>query len=213
MLIIIIILIFSILRLCGFPFLVVGYYFKDLIIEYFFFRKIVYFSIINLIVGTIFTVSYSFRIILVITRKYLILNVIYRKEDKIICISILLMIIFRLIYRKLIFNLIRINLLLIYKLIVFKIITVGIIMGYKIGYLKMRFLFINLIYKVIYKKIIIIIFTYEVYVEKSIIEILSRKFMSVTLNIYELKISNLKINIYLTILIYVIYLLIYIINF
>ena len=35
----------------------------------------------------------------------------------------------------------------------------------------MTFLFINLIYK----KIIIIIFTYEVYVEKSIIEILSRK--------------------------------------
>ena len=60
----------------------------------------------------------------------------------------------------------------------------------------MTFLFINLIYKVIYKKIIIIIFTYEVYVEKSIIEILSRKFMSVKLNIYELKISNLKINIY-----------------
>ena len=66
------------------------------------------------------------------------------------------MIIFRLIYRKLIFNLIRINLLLIYKLIVFKIITVGIIMGYnfyklilldnKIGYFKMSFLFINLIY-------------------------------------------------------------------
>ena len=106
----------------------------------------------------------------------------------------------------------RINLLLIYKLIVFKIITVGIIMGYnfyklilldnKIGYFKMSFLFINLIYK----KIIIIIFTYEVYVEKSIIEILSRKFMSVTLNIHELKISNLKINIYLTILIYIIYL-------
>ena len=66
---------------------------------------------------------------------------------------------------------------------------------------KISFLFINLIYK----KIIISIFTYEVYVEKSIIEILSRKFMSVTLNIHELKISNLKINIYLTILIYVIY--------
>ena len=63
------------------------------------------------------------------------------------------------------------------------------------------------------KKIIIIIFTYEVYIEKSIIEILSRKFISVTLNIYELKISNLMINIYLTILIYLIYLLIYLINF
>ena len=80
-----------------FSFLLIGYYSKDLIIEIFFFRKIVYFSIINLIVGTIFTVSYSFRIILVMTKKYLMINVIYRKEDKIICISILLIIIFRLI--------------------------------------------------------------------------------------------------------------------
>jgi len=222
-----IILIFSILRLCGFPFLV-GYYSKDLIIEIFFFRKIIYFSIINLIIGTIFTVSYSFRIILVLTRKFLIINVIYRKEDKIICISMMIIIIFSLIYRKLIFNLINfnllgINLLIIYKLIVFKIIIVGLIIGFnfyklillnnKIGYFKISFLFINLIYKIIYKKIIIIIFTYEVYIEKSIIEILSRKFISVTLNIYELKISNLMINIYLTILIYLIYLLIYLINF
>ena len=36
--------------------------------------------------------------------------------------------------------------------------------------------------------------------------------MLITLNIHELKISNLNINIYLTILIYVTYLLIYIIN-
>ena len=102
---------------------------------FFFLRKIIYFSIINLIVGTIFTVSYSFRIILVVTRKYLIENVIYRKEDKITCISILLIMIFRLIYRKLIFNLInfnliRVNLLLIYKLMVFKIIIIGIIMRF-----------------------------------------------------------------------------------
>lgn len=194
----------------------------------YFFRKIIYFSIINLIIGTIFTVSYSFRIILVLTRKFLIINVIYRKEDKIICISMMIIIIFSLIYRKLIFNLINfnllgINLLIIYKLIVFKIIIVGLIIGFnfyklillnnKIGYFKISFLFINLIYKIIYKKIIIIIFTYEVYIEKSIIEILSRKFISVTLNIYELKISNLMINIYLTILIYLIYLLIYLINF
>lgn len=48
-----IIVIFSIL--CGFPFLV-RYYSKDLIIEYFFFRKIVYFSIVNLIIGTILIV-------------------------------------------------------------------------------------------------------------------------------------------------------------
>ena len=50
-------------------------------------------------------------------------------------------------------------------------------------FFKISFLFINLIYKVIYKKVIVSIFTYEIYVEKSIIEILSRKFMSVTFNI------------------------------
>ena len=53
---------------CGFPFLVGYYYSKNLIIESFFFKKN-NFSIINLIVGTIFTISYSFHIILVVTRK------------------------------------------------------------------------------------------------------------------------------------------------
>lgn len=53
-----------------------------------------------------------------------------------------------------------------------------ILLNNRIGYFKMTFLFINLIYKVIYKKIIMIMFSYEVYVEKSIIEILSRKFIS-----------------------------------
>ena len=50
-----IIIIFSILRLCGFLFC---YYSKDLIIECFFFRKINHFSIINLIIETILTILY-----------------------------------------------------------------------------------------------------------------------------------------------------------
>jgi len=52
------------------------YYSKDLIIECFFSRKINYFSMIHLIIGTILTVSYSFPIILIITNKYLIINVV-----------------------------------------------------------------------------------------------------------------------------------------
>ena len=44
----------------------VGYYSKILIIESFFSNKIIYFPILNLIIETILTVSYSFRIILVI---------------------------------------------------------------------------------------------------------------------------------------------------
>lgn len=75
----------------------VGYYSKDLIIECFFSRKIYYFSTVNLIIGTILTVSCSFWIILVITNKYLIINVVFKKEDEIMEISIII-IILRLIY-------------------------------------------------------------------------------------------------------------------
>lgn len=64
----------------------------------------------------------------------------------------------------------------------------------------MSFLFINIIYKSIYKKFIMVIFDYEIFVEKSIIEILSSKFMLLTLNIHSLKITRLKINVFLTII-------------
>lgn len=77
--------------------------------------------------------------------------------NRIICISISLIIIFR-------FNLWKINFWLVYKLIVFKIITLGIIDFFKISFLFMK-----------------------------------RKFISLTLNLRELKISNLKINAHLTI--------------
>lgn len=45
-----------------------------------------------------------------------------------------------------------------------------------------------------------LIFDYEIFVEKSIIEILSSKFMLLTLNIHSLKITRLKINVFLTII-------------
>ncbi|KOC61438.1 NADH-ubiquinone oxidoreductase chain 5 [Habropoda laboriosa] len=60
-----IIIIFSILSLCGFPFLC-GFYSKDLIIEYFFINKINTLRLINLILGTIFTVSYSTKVLLIL---------------------------------------------------------------------------------------------------------------------------------------------------
>lgn len=45
-----------------------------------------------------------------------------------------------------------------------------------------------------------VIFDYEIFVEKSIIEILSSKFILLTLNIHSLKITKLKINVFLTII-------------
>lgn len=68
----------------------------------------------------------------------------------------------------------------------------------KLDYFK--FLFINIIYKSTHKKFIMVIFDYEIFVEKSIIEILSSKFMLLTLNIHSLKITRLKINVFLTII-------------
>nr|ARA91119.1 NADH dehydrogenase subunit 5 [Apis koschevnikovi]BAW89010.1 NADH dehydrogenase subunit 5 [Apis koschevnikovi] len=217
------ILIFSILSLCGFPFLV-GYYSKDLIIEFFFFGKMIYFSMINLIVGTILTVSYSFRMILVLTSKYLMVNLIFMNEDKIMSISMLLMMILSLIYSKLIFNsmnfnLLSINLLMVYKLMVFKMILMGLIFGYnffnftllnnKIGLFQLTFFFMNMIYKIIYKKFIMAMFNYEMLIEKSMIEMLTSKFTLLLLNIYNLKINSLKMNMFMILSIYIIYFLIY----
>lgn len=54
----------------------------------------------------------------------------------------------------------------------------------------MSFLFINIIYKSIYKKFIMVIFDCEIFVEKSIIEILSSKFMLLTLNIHNIKLQD-----------------------
>ena len=48
---------------------------------------------------------------------------------------------------------------------------------------------------------ILSIFNYEVFIEKSIIEILSSKLISLTLNLHSLKITNIKINVFLTIII------------
>ncbi|XP_043604683.1 NADH-ubiquinone oxidoreductase chain 5-like, partial [Bombus pyrosoma] len=87
-------IIFSLLILCGFPFLV-GFYSKDLIIEYYFLNNIRIFRLINLVLGTVLTVSYSFRIIFMVLNRNYIINLIYLDEDYVIiyCITVILVII------------------------------------------------------------------------------------------------------------------------
>ncbi|CAD1480438.1 unnamed protein product, partial [Heterotrigona itama] len=61
-----------------------GFYSKDLIIERYIFKKINTFRFFILILSTIFTISYSFRIINNLASKNLILNLIFNQERKII---------------------------------------------------------------------------------------------------------------------------------
>nr|AGI56735.1 NADH dehydrogenase subunit 5 [Apis dorsata] len=219
------ILIFTMLSLCGFPFLV-GFYSKDLIIEFFFFSKMNYFSVINLIISTMFTVSYSFRMILVLMNKFLLMNMVFKNEDYIMNLSMLIMMIFSMIYSKMMFNLMNfnllsINLMLIYKFLVFKMIFLGLVLGYnfykytlldsKYGLFYMSFMFMNFIYKKIYLKLIMFMFNYEVFFEKTMIEMFSGKFMILMLNLYNIKVSNLMMNIFLMMIMYMIFLMIYLI--
>ncbi|XP_050599953.1 NADH-ubiquinone oxidoreductase chain 5-like [Bombus affinis] len=96
-------IIFSLFILCGFPFLV-GYFSKDLIIEYYFLNIIRIFRLLNLIIGTIFTVSYSFRLINILIINYFIINLIYFDEDRIIITHIIFILLIILFIRKFIYN-------------------------------------------------------------------------------------------------------------
>ena len=75
-----IILIISLIILCGFPFLV-GFYSKDLIIERYYYNKINFICLIILIFRIILTISYSIRIIYNLLNNNLIINLIYYYEE------------------------------------------------------------------------------------------------------------------------------------
>lgn len=212
-------IIFSLLILCGFPFLV-GFYSKDLIIEYYFLRVKRIFRIINLIFGTIFTVSYSFRSIYIMIMNNYKINLINLNEDWIIARVISIILIIILILRKFIFNLffyhLNINLIFIYKYFVFKIILLGLIFSILIlntNFFKKRnifikrFFIIEFFYKFIVNQLINRIIYYEFYFEKGLLE----KFLGKIIKyIYDILEINYIFKITLLILLYL-YLLILII--
>jgi NADH:ubiquinone oxidoreductase subunit 5 (subunit L)/multisubunit Na+/H+ antiporter MnhA subunit len=204
-------IIFSLLILCGFPFLV-GFYSKDIIIEYYFLNKIGIFSLINLIIGTIFTVSYSFRIIYILIENNLIINLINLDEDFIIIYCMIFIIFIILFLRKFIFNLfffyLNLNLLIIYKYFVFKIIFIGInfslyIVNFNFNknivlFIK-RFFFIEYLYKIIINYIIYKFINYDLFFEKGLIEILLGKFINFIIYLLKFK---LKLNIFYLLILY-----------
>lgn len=192
-----ILIIFSLIILCGFPFLV-GFYSKDLIVEYYFSRIKRIFRIINLIFGTIFTVSYSFRSIYIIINSNYIINLIYLREDCVIIRVITIILIIILVLRKFVFNLffyhLNINLIYIYKYFVFKMVLLGFIFSIiilNINFLKKkkifikRFFIIEFFYKFIVNKLINKIIYYEFYFEKGLLEKFTGKIIIYICNLLE----------------------------
>nr|QBP33723.1 NADH dehydrogenase subunit 5 [Bombus asiaticus] len=180
---------FSLMMLCGFPFLV-GFYSKDLIIEYYFLNLMSIFSMMNLILGTIFTVSYSFRIMCMMMNNNYMMNLIYLDEDYVMinCMSMILMIM--LVMSKFIYNFfffhLNMNLIFIYKYFVFKMIFLGMLfsfMMYNMNFFKNVVLFLKsffmmeYFYKFIINFMILNLLYYEFYFEKGLVEKFSGKVM------------------------------------
>nr|DBA43696.1 TPA_asm: ND5 [Bombus nevadensis] len=203
---------FSLLMLCGFPFLV-GFYSKDLIIEYYFLNNMSIFSLMNLIVGTIFTVSYSFRIMFFLMKDNLMINLINMEEDLVMIYCMIFMILVMLFLSKFFFNLfffyINLNLVIIYKYFVFKMMLIGIINSLylmKLNFNKNMILFIKsffyieYLYKVIINYMLYKFINYDLFFEKGLIEMLMGKFMNFLIMLF--KMMNLKFNIFYLLILY-----------
>nr|DBA43475.1 TPA_asm: ND5 [Bombus bohemicus] len=203
---------FSLLMLCGFPFLV-GFYSKDLIIEYYLLNSMSIFGIMNLIIGTMLTVSYSFRIMKMLMKENYMVNYMNFNEDFIMICSMMMISLIMLIMSKFIYNFFfiwkNISLLMIYKYFIFKMLILGImisIMLMKMIFLKkmviyidsffmMKFFYNFLVYNFFYKLI-----NYEFYFDKGLIEKLTGKIMN---NLNNLLMMNFKFNIFYLLMIYI----------
>nr|DBA43527.1 TPA_asm: ND5 [Bombus bifarius] len=210
-------LMFSLLMLCGFPFLV-GFYSKDLIIEYYFLNIKSIFSLVNLIFGTIFTVSYSFRSMIMMMNNNYMMNLMYLKEDCIMISVLSMILIMMLILSKFIFNIffyyLNINLIYIYKYFVFKMILLGLMFSLlmmNINFFKKTkiffksFFMMEFFYKLFINKLMNKMIYYEFYFEKGLLEKFTGKIMSYICDFMEI---NLTIKISLLLLFYL-YLLIF----
>nr|DBA43566.1 TPA_asm: ND5 [Bombus haemorrhoidalis] len=205
-------LMISMMMLCGFPFLV-GFYSKDLIIEYYFLNLGSIFSMMNLIFGTIFTVSYSFRIIMMIMNKNIKMNLIYFYEDNIMIYCMVIILLIMLILSKFMYNLfffqVNINLLLIYKYFVFKMIIIGIMMSVimfnfnfsqKLIFFMKNFFMLEFIYLFIINNLMYYLIFYEFYFEKGLVEKLTGKLMIFINSIY---VFNFKFKINYLLILYI----------
>nr|ALO64740.1 NADH dehydrogenase subunit 5 [Nomada fabriciana] len=199
---------FSSLCLCGFPFLA-AFYSKDLIIENFLFYKMNLFSLINLILGTMFSISYSFRLMLIMFfNNFPNMNVFYIKENMFMNYYMMFMMILTIFFSKIYLNLkflnYNYNLSIFYKLIILKLCLLGMILGYQfynfmnfkkiniLGIFMKEILFLNNFYKMNYVKILFFMMNYENWFNKSLYMIYNYKFFMFNMKLMNLKMMKLN---------------------
>nr|DBA43553.1 TPA_asm: ND5 [Bombus difficillimus] len=214
-------MLFSLMMLCGFPFLV-GFYSKDLIIEYYFLNMMSIFSLMNLIIGTIFTVSYSFRIMMMLMNNNYMMKLIYLNEDFIMIICMMIMLMIMLMLSKFIFNFFyfqkNISLIIVYKYFVFKMLILGFMISLimlNLNFLKKillmikSFFMMKFFYKFMINKMMYKFIYYEFYIEKKMMESFSGELMTYINSMMMIN-SNYKINTMLLMYLYMFIMLIFI---
>nr|YP_009945155.1 NADH dehydrogenase subunit 5 [Habropoda radoszkowskii]QOE17512.1 NADH dehydrogenase subunit 5 [Habropoda radoszkowskii] len=214
------IMMISMMSLCGFPFLC-GFYSKDLIMEYFFCSKMNMTSLINLMIGTMFTVSYSTKVLLILySNKSPTYNNMNYMNSKLMNTSMMIMMTMSLFFSKYYMNMMymdyNFNLPKMYKFMVLKLCIVGMIMGMQMNkYMNNKYMnnlslmtsnmmMMNNLYKHVYIKPFSKIMKYDDMVEKKMFEEMMNKLYS-TISLY-MKIMKFKMfNMKTILLMYLIY--------
>nr|AAO18418.2 NADH dehydrogenase subunit 5 [Melipona bicolor] len=215
------IIMFSLMMLCGFPFLV-GFYSKDLMIEIYYMKKLSIFCLMVLIFSTVLTISYSFRIMKNLLNNNLMCNLIYKYEDKLMSYCMMFMLILMLFLSKFIFNMkfliFNMNLLKIYKYFFIKMFILGYIMNLIFdmnNFVKLNFLFKNFIFMINMYKFVVYNFMnllnkYEIIFEKGFYEIIISNFLFFFSMNKKIKFNS--ISLYMIILMYMYLMIIFMLN-
>nr|QHD26504.1 NADH dehydrogenase subunit 5 [Lepidotrigona flavibasis] len=206
-------IIMSLMMMCGFPFLV-GFYSKDIMIETYMMSTINVISFMMLIMGTMMTVSYSVRIVKLMMSKSMMKNIVFKKESTIMNMVMMIMMVTMIFISKMIhdimFSWLKYNMMMFYKLFVFKMFILGFMMENYLSKLnsnkiilimKNMFYMVNM-FKIFKLKYFVMINYYTKNIEKNFIEIMISN-TNVIINTMVKKILFLsKISVYSMVLMY-----------
>nr|YP_010471422.1 NADH dehydrogenase subunit 5 [Tetragonula pagdeni]UVG40757.1 NADH dehydrogenase subunit 5 [Tetragonula pagdeni] len=204
----------SLMMLCGFPFLV-GFYSKDLMIEMLMYGSVNIFNLILLMMSTMMTISYSFRILMKLFSKNYMMNTMIKKESNIMSYVMSTMMIFMLLTSKMIFNMncisFNYSLMKTYKYFVIKMFVLGLILNQiinkmiynKIMNIMKNYFYMMNMFKMLKKKYFTVLINYEMNYEKMFNEMfLSNIMMSLSMVSYKIM-KKMDISIYSLMLFYI----------